>query len=329
MIAHRGYGERKKLVGGEISTPCLPTTQQITEDKYKLIESGELSIGEPCTRYTITKSTVTSTGDIKVESRSIYGRKIPLLDLRKSLLAKHEKYMRISMPQAHAGTGANETCTRHLALWHDHSTILHTGYILFAIWILYDPKVFMTESEYYTLSGQQISNLQEVIEEPVIYMIAPSSSSPELQIALVPDRAECLTELSQPILSSRGNEICDTLRFFCGDTPARQFERGTQLGGTYKCGSCRCKDTMMADLPHALEKKWRSLADLQSLILGGKFGNIPGKLKPLDNLVSNLQEELQARHISTEGKKARITGKAYRDSTRGTKGTYYTNSKPI
>ena len=85
----------------------------------------------------------------------------------------------------------------------------------------------------------------------------------------------------------------------------------------------------MADLPHALEKKWRSLADLQSLILGGKFGNIPGKLKPLDNLVSNLQEELQARHISTEGKKARITGKAYRDSTRGTKGTYYTNSKPI
>ena len=56
---------------------------------------------------------------------------------------------------------------------------------------------------------------------------------------------------------------------------------------------------MKADLPHALEKKWRSLADLPSLILGG---NIPGKLKPLDNLVvSNLREELQARHISTEG----------------------------
>ena len=170
------------------------------------------------------------------------------------------------------------------------------------MWILYDPKVFMTESEYYTLSGQQISNLQEVIEEPVIYMIAPSSSSPELQIELVPDQAGYLTELSRPILSSRGNEICDTLHSFCGDTPARQFERGTQLGGTYKCGSCGCKDTMMADLPHALEKKWRSLADLQSL---SKFGNIPRKLKPLDNLVvSNLREELQARHISTEGKKS-------------------------
>lgn len=60
----------------------------------------------------------------------------------------------------------------------------------------------------------------------------------------------------------------------------------------------------MADLPHALEKKSRSLANLQSLILGGKFGNVPEKLKPLYNLVvSNLREELQARHVSTEGQK--------------------------
>ena len=141
---------KKKLVGGEISTPCLPTVQKIMEDKQQLIESGELLLGEPCTPYTATKSTVTSTGEIKFETIQIYGRKIPLHDLRKVLLAKHEK------------------CTRHLALWHDHSTILHTGYILFAVWILYDRKVFMTE-EYVSLSGQQISNLQEIIEEPVIY----------------------------------------------------------------------------------------------------------------------------------------------------------------
>ena len=61
----------------------------------------------------------------------------------------------------------------------------------------------------------------------------------------------------------------------------------------------------MADQPHAFELKWRSLTDLQSLILGGKFGNVPGKFKPLDNLVvSSLREELQARHISTEGQKS-------------------------
>ena len=77
--------------------------------------------------------------------------------------------------------------------------------------------------------------------------------------------------------------------FFCGDTPARQFEKGTQLGRTCKCGSCGCKDTILADLPRAHQKTWRSFTDIQSLIVGGKFGNIPGKLKPLDNLVvSNL-----------------------------------------
>ena len=136
------------------------------EDKQQLIESGELLLGEPCTLYTATKSTVTSTGEIKFETIQIYGRKIPLHDLRKVLLAKHEKYMRINMPRETTCTHTNEMCTRHLALWHDHSTILHTGYILFAVWILYDPKVFMTEEEYVSLSGQQISNLQEIIEEP-------------------------------------------------------------------------------------------------------------------------------------------------------------------
>ena len=58
----------------------------------------------------------------------------------------------------------------------------------------------------------------------------------------------------------------------------------------------------MADLAHALQNKWRSLTDLQNLILAGKYGNAPGKLKPLDNLlVSKLREELEARNISTYG----------------------------
>ena len=83
-------------------------------------------------------------------------------------------------------------CIRNLAMWHDHSTILHTGYILFAVWVVYDPLVFLTDDEYATITGQLISNVQEVIEEPVIYMIYPKSSSPDQQLALVPDRVECL-----------------------------------------------------------------------------------------------------------------------------------------
>ena len=98
--------------------------------------------------------------------------------------------------------------TRNLAIWHDHSTILRTGYILFAVWIVYDLIVFLTEEEYTAIKGQSISNLQEIIEEPLIYnMIAPSSSSPDEQLALVPDMYECLTQLSQPIETQTGIQV--------------------------------------------------------------------------------------------------------------------------
>ena len=128
---------KKKLVGGEISTPCLPTVQEITKEKQYLIESGELSIGEPCTPYTITKSIATSSGEIEIKSINIYGRKIPLYELRQYLLAKQEMYMRINLPQCSEGTAQPSQCTRSIGIWHDHSTILHTGYIYFLPYGLY------------------------------------------------------------------------------------------------------------------------------------------------------------------------------------------------
>ena len=70
-------------------------------------------------------------------------------------------------------------------------------------------------------------------------------------------------------MSSNGIEITDTLRFFKGDGPAKQFERGTQIGGNYKCGSCGCHSDMMEDLAHSFHLKWRSLSDLQTLALAG------------------------------------------------------------
>ena len=37
--------------------------------------------------------------------------------------------------------------TRSIAMWHDHSTVLRQGYILFAVWIIYDPAVFFNDDE--------------------------------------------------------------------------------------------------------------------------------------------------------------------------------------
>ncbi len=70
------------------------------------------------------------------------------------------------------------------------------------------------------------------------------------------------------------------------------------MGGIYKCGSCGCSDVHMDDFAYACQCEWRSLADLQALVLAGKHGNKVGILKPLSDLkVGELREELQARGI--------------------------------
>ena len=69
---------------------------------------------------------------------------------------------------------------------------------------------FFTNNEYASLPGQSVSDLQEIIEKSLIYMIAPSISSPDKQLALIPDQCECLQELDQ--------------LFFCGDKPAHNLK---------------------------------------------------------------------------------------------------------
>jgi len=164
-------------------------------------------------------------------------------------------------------------------MWHDHSTILQMWYVLFAVWVIYDPAIFLTAQEYAAKSGRSMRNIQEVIEQPAIYMIAPSSSSLADQLALVRDRLECLQDLSEGLSTTNGVTITDEMRFFCGDKPAQQFERGLRLEGPTNVGSCGCKDRKMQDLAHSLQCKWRSLTQLQSLVLAGKYGNSPGRLK--------------------------------------------------
>lgn len=81
-----------------------------------------------------------------------------------------------------------------------------------------------------------------------------------------------LLDLSIPAKTEEGIEISNTIRFFTGDHPAAQFEQGTKQGGTYKCGTCDCRESMFDDQSHALVYKWRSVQDLQSLATTGRFG---------------------------------------------------------
>ena len=163
---------------------------------------------------------------------------------------------------------------------------------MITVHVVYDPAVFYTQSE----CNRQSLNLQSTIESPSIYMICVNSSSIEDQAAFLQDRIDCLHSLSDSIDASNRVPIKDKLRFFVGDHPPKQYERGTQQGGKYKCGGCGVRDVMMDDLAHTLQFSWRSLHDIQRIAIEGKWGKKAGELKPFDRLkVQQIREELHAR----------------------------------
>ena len=174
------------------------------------------------------------------------------------------------------------SCT--LVLWHDHSTILESGYLLMTIHTLYDPAVFLTKNEYENVTGKKCArSIQDVVEEPELYVLCMSSSSLSDQLTTIADRLDCLPNFEHPIISSNNLPIHDSLRFFTGDHPAQSFERGSQVGGKYKCGSCGCSRDRIDDLAHAFSCPWRRLADLQRLVIEGNYGMQAGILKPFAN----------------------------------------------
>ena len=183
---------------------------------------------------------------------------------------------------------------RSLVIWHDHATVLNSGFIMVTVHILYDDAVVLTNEEYHQEHHRNV-DIQSQIEQPEIYMLALGSPSIEDQAALLPERVACLHDLSETITASNGVAVTDRLQFFIGDKPAAQFERGTQIGGTYKCGGCGCRDVMMDDQAHALRCTLRSFGDLQALAVSRFFGKQPNVLKPFDQLlVAQLKQELLA-----------------------------------
>ena len=282
VSAPRIRPRRSKLPGGEISSPALPSIDTIKNERDKMIANGQLQIGEPCAPFTLMKYKTTQTGTVVKKQLTVEGRKIPLLEIRSRLLREQEQYMHLnSDAEIQAMTAeeiykklltygvtaeasltltdlqsllASHQRTRTLAVWHDHASILGTGFVLVTVGIIFDPAVFLSDVEY-KAKARKVADIQQIVEEPNIHVIVLGSSSAEDQASIIPDRVDCLLDMAEPSTISNGVVIHDELRFFKGDTPAQQFERGTQQGGHYKCGGCGCKSSMMEDLAHAQECK--------------------------------------------------------------------------
>ena len=111
--------------------------------------------------------------------------------------------------------------------------------------------------------------------------------------------------MDEPLIASNGVPVTNIIRFFVGDHgsrdhPAKQFERGTQCGGVYKCGSCGCQSSPMNDQAHALQCSTHSLTELQALAIGVVLGKVPCTVKPLyvpDLVVRDIRAELVARGV--------------------------------
>ncbi len=72
----------------------MPTITVLKNDIKELLDYGKLTLGEPCTPFALIKSIVIN-HKIEKTPYQVFGRKHPLLELRKRLLAKQEKFMRM------------------------------------------------------------------------------------------------------------------------------------------------------------------------------------------------------------------------------------------
>ena len=174
---------------------------------------------------------------------------------------------------------------------------------------LYDRAAHLTDEEYYCRTGERV-NVQAEVEQPEVNLLVLGSSTVQDQAATIGDRLEGLRERAYPVKTSQGVyvgkkkeitrifieltyklkaytppdvdncakiitglEVYDCLRFFTGDHPAADFERGTQQGGTFPCGDCGIKANMIDDQAHSLRRTHRTIQQLQSLATAGTLGN--------------------------------------------------------
>ena len=82
--------------------------------------------------------------------------------------------------------------------------------------------------------------MQEFIEEGEIHFIAHGSASLADQACIIPERLAELEGLNEPLFTSGGVRVFNTLKYFKGDKPAAEFEAGISCGGNFPCVGCVC-----------------------------------------------------------------------------------------
>ncbi|KXJ24867.1 hypothetical protein AC249_AIPGENE6763 [Exaiptasia diaphana] len=185
----------------------------------------------------------------------VAGRNIPLSDIRKSTLKSDEQYLRLRTDESltedtidprlkSLGESREEEkksylkhieSQRHWMIWHDHSSMANSGFMLFLI--------------------RQLK----------------ARATAEEQLRFVSTRHECLREMSQP-LQHKGVQANDKMRLMNGDKPAVEFEAGNQKGGHYPSPDCDAHMSMAMDYTYSKYRNHRDLEERRNIVLDGKLG---------------------------------------------------------
>lgn len=121
-----------------------------------------------------------STSNEVVETSStVFAKKVPLLDIRKKLLDKHEKLGIIRSSALGDDPTTSTNSTRYLKLWHDHSPIAGHGHFLVLVLVIYDAAFYLTQEEV-NLKLEKDIDVQSTVESPELHILGRSSSDQAL-----------------------------------------------------------------------------------------------------------------------------------------------------
>ena len=209
-----------------ISMPVEETNDEVMRQLKQKIALGTYQVGNLIVPQVFEKVAIRD-GRIIYEKVTIVDRKIPLLEIRKELLDKNDKYMRlqtndelehlskdhliISLKQINEFTCTDQHLnsealikklkklerTRHLMMWHDCATVGGHSYLSMMIACMYDPACYLTDTEYEQKCNIS-SNVQAIVEKPRIYILAQSPSNDQ-QVLYSQERLEDITALNKKI----------------------------------------------------------------------------------------------------------------------------------
>lgn len=156
--------------------------------------------------------------------------------------------------------------TRHLKIWHDHSTTAAHGYPLLLVSVICDEAFFYTSNEMKELKNTNI-DVPAILQQAEVHILGWSSSSTEDQLMFIEARRECLKELREKVCTENSVEVIDIVRFFSGDCPAAQFGAGNKQGGTYCCTSCGADSGRFSDIAYSYRAPKPTLKECHEFVL--------------------------------------------------------------